>query len=429
MKRSLTIILSLISAGISAQNSNTIFTSDIDNFWKAYDRIKKTEDFSKKLNLINELYISKGTKGLKAFMNAREYNDTVYVKAIDEYPKFWNSIRPNTLAVKEKVGEFNSAVAQLKKIYPGLKEAGMYFTIGGLRAGGTTQGNMVLVGAEVGTGTPATDVSELQEDWLKALFAGQSLNNIVYLNIHEYIHTQQNGDSKNVLGASIKEGSCDFMAELVLQKPLQTKYISYGEAHAAQVKDRFKREMFTKNLENWLHNGRRKGEAADLGYYVGYEICKAYYHHAKNKKQAIKDIIELNYSDDKAVEYFLTRSKFFEEKIDKEKLISELLQVVKTEPANGTANVNPDTKEIKITFSKEIVPNKYSISLSDKGKENFPITKITGLENNNQTLVLAMDLKPDKEYEFVLTNKAFESKDGYPLKDERFIVKFKTMAK
>jgi hypothetical protein len=37
-----------------------------------------------------------------------------------------------------------------------------------------------------------------------------------------------------------------------------------------------------------------------------------------------------------------------------------------------------------------------------------------------------MDLKPDKEYEFVLTNKTFESKDGYPLKDEKFIVKFKT---
>lgn len=429
MKRIITIIFLFACAGISAQNSNTIFTSDIDNFWNAYDQIKKTDDFSKKLNLINELYISKGTKGLKAFMNAREYNDTVYVKAIDEYPKFWNSIRPNTLAVKKKTGEFNEAVSRLKKLYPELKEAGMYFTIGGLRAGGTTKENMVLVGAEIGTGTPATDVSELKEDWLKALFAGQSLNNIVFLNVHEYIHTQQNGDSKNVLGASIKEGSCDFMAELVLQKPLQTKYLSYGEAHAAQVKDRFKREMFTRNLENWLHNGRRKGEAADLGYYVGYEICKAYYHHAKNKKQAVKDIIELNYNDDKAVEDFLDRSKFFNEKIDKEKLIAEYMTVLKTEPVNGALDVNPDTKEIKITFSKEIIPNKYSISLSDKGKENFPITKIIGLENNNQTLVLAMDLQPDKEYEFVLTNKTFESKDGYPLKDEKIIVKFKTKGK
>lgn len=102
--------------------------------------------------------------------------------------------------------------------------------------------------------------------------------------------------------------------------------------------------------------------------------------------------------------------------------------MVKTDPENGAVNINPDTKEIKITFSKEIIPNKYSISLSDKGKENFPITKITGLENNDKTLVLSMDLKPGKEYEFVLTNKTFESKDGYPLKDEKFIVKFQTKA-
>jgi hypothetical protein len=34
-------------------------------------------------------------------MKARDYNDTVYVKAIDEYPKFWNSIRPNTLTIKK----------------------------------------------------------------------------------------------------------------------------------------------------------------------------------------------------------------------------------------------------------------------------------------------------------------------------------------
>jgi len=432
MKRSLTIILSLVFAGISAQNSKTIFTSDIDNFWNAYDQIKKTDDFSKKVNLINELYISKGTKGLKAFMKARDYNDTAYVKLIDEYPKFWNSVRPNTLTVQQKNKELNDAVDHLKQIYPELREAGMYFTIGALGAGGTTVENMVLVGAEIGTGTPDTDTSEFKDDWLKTLFAAQSLDNIVSLNIHEYIHTQQNGYSKTVLGAAIKEGSCDFIAELAVQRPLQTKYLTYGNAHASQIKDQFKKEMFTDRLSNWLNNGRKKGESAELGYYIGYEICKSYYQNAKDKKQAVKDIIELNYSDEKAVEDFLKKSKFFSEKIDKAKLIKEyhdhLLTVVKTDPENGAVNINPDTKEIKITFSKEIVPNKYSISLSDKGKENFPITKITGLENSDKTLVLSMDLKPGKEYEFVLTNKTFESKDGYPLKDERFIVKFQTKA-
>ncbi|MGH1516546.1 Ig-like domain-containing protein [Chryseobacterium sp. JK1] len=433
MKRITSFIFALAFAGVHAQNSNTIFTSDIDNFWNAYDQIKKTDDFSKKLNLINELYISKGTKGLKTFMEVREYSDTVFVRIIDEYPKFWNSIRPNTLKVKEKMGELNKSVARLKEIYPQLKDAEMYFTVGGLNSGGTVSKNMVLVGTEIATGTPDTDVSEFKGGWLKGVFADQSLDNIVSLNIHEYIHTQQNGRSKRILNHSIKEGSCDFITELVMQKPLRTKYLSYGTAHADQLKALFKNDMFSTNSTNWLYNGRKRPDAADLGYYIGYEICKSYYQNAKDKKQAIKDIIELNYNDDNAVEDFLARSKFFKEKINKEKLLKEyeknLLYVVKTNPAVGSEAVSPDTKEIKITFSKEIVPDHYSIETSAKGKESFPLAKVIGLENNNTTLVLGMDLQPNKTYEFVLSNKKFESKDGYPLKDEKFLVTFKTSEK
>lgn len=430
MKRISTIILSLVFASAFSQKSAKIFTSDIDNFWVAYDSIQKTNDHTQKLALIKKLYTDKGTPGLKAFMKARDYNDTVFVNIIEKYPKFLNSIRPNTLTIKTKTNELEASIIRLKEIYPDLKEAEMYFTIGGLNSGGTVSGKMVLVGAELATGLPSTDVSELKDEWLKSVFAMQSLDNIVSLNVHEYIHTQQTGDRRRVLSQSIKEGACDLMAELVMNKPLERKYLSYGAAHTAEVKNLFKKEMFTGNFTNWLYNGRQKGESADLGYYIGYEICKSYYRNAKDKKKAVKDIIELNYNNDKAVEDFLTRSKFFTEKIDKQKLISEyeknLPYVVKTDPANGTVNVNADIKEIRITFSKEMVPGNYSFNLSDKGKEYMPITKVIGMEKGDKTLVLGVDLKPGKEYEFVITNKSFASKDGYPLKDENLLIKFKT---
>ncbi|WP_185147259.1 Ig-like domain-containing protein [Chryseobacterium sp. KBW03] len=382
------------------------------------------------MDLIKRLYTDKGTEGLKTFMKVRDYNDTVFVNIIDKYPKFWNSIRPNTLAIKTKTNELEASVAKLKQLYPELKEAEMYFTIGGLNSGGTVSGNKVLVGAEIATGLPSTDVSEFQDDWLKGVFAEQSLDNIVSLNVHEYIHTQQTGNRRRVLSQSIKEGACDLIAELVMNTTLERKYLSYGAAHSAEVKDLFKKEMFTGNFRNWLYNGRQKGESADLGYYVGYEICKLYYQNAKDKKQAVRDIIELNYDDDKAVEDFLIKSKFFKDKIDKQKLIKEyeknLPYVVKIDPSNGSVHVSADTKEIRVTFSKEMVPGSYSFNLSDRGRDYYPISKIVGMENNNKTLVMLVDLKPSKEYEFVLTNKSFISKDGYPLKDEKFLIKFKT---
>ncbi|WP_407405960.1 Ig-like domain-containing protein [Chryseobacterium sp.] len=431
MKTFCTFIFTFLITSVYSQNSNKIYTSDIDNFWTAYDSIQKSKDFHKNIQFINTLYIEPGTKGLHAFMKARNYNDSLYVQLIKDYPKFWNSVRPHTLEIKNKTTELNLAVEKLKKLYPNLKDAEMYFTIGGLRSGGTVDGNKVLVGAEIATGNSTVDVSEFENSWLKNTFEKQSLDNIVYLNIHEYIHTQQNGGNNRVLNQSIKEGSCDFIAQLALDKPIQTQYLNYGRRRLAEIKDSFRKEMFSANLNNWLYNGSKKTENPDLGYFVGYEICKSYYQNSENKSEAIKDIIELNYNDDQDVEHFLIKSKFFSEKIDKNKIIKEynknLPMITKIDPFKNNAQaVDPSIKELRITFSKQMDTKNFSISLSEKGKEYFPITKIKGYENNDTTLVLLIDLKPNKNYEFIINNKGFKSKDGYPLKDDKYSIQFKT---
>lgn len=414
-----------------SQNSNKIYTSDIDNFWIAYDSIQKSQDLHKNIQFINKLYIEPGTKGLHAFMKARNYNDSLYVQLIKDYPKFWNSVRPRTLEIKNKTTELNLAVEKLKKLYPNLKDAEMYFTIGGLRSGGTVDGNKVLVGAEIATGNSTVDVSEFENSWLKKTFEKQSLDNIVYLNIHEYIHTQQNGGNNRVLNQSIKEGSCDFIAELALEQKINTQYLTFGRENKEEIKKLFLKEMFSNNFNNWLYNGSKKTENADLGYFIGYEICKSYYQNSNSKSEAIKDIIALNYNDDKAVENFLVKSKFFTEKIDKNKIIKEynknLPNITKIKPfKNNAQTVDPSIKEIRITFSKEMDTKNFSISLSEKGKEYFPITKIKGYENNDMTLVLLIELKPNKNYEFIINDKGFKSKDGYPLKDDKYSIQFKT---
>ncbi|MDQ1857072.1 hypothetical protein [Chryseobacterium sp. WLY505] len=72
MKRFTAIIFSLVFATGFSQKPTMIFTSDIDNFWTAYDSIQKTNDYSGKLDLIKRLYTDKATKGLKDFMNGRK---------------------------------------------------------------------------------------------------------------------------------------------------------------------------------------------------------------------------------------------------------------------------------------------------------------------------------------------------------------------
>src|SRR4051812_12682858 len=77
--------------------SQKVFTSDINNFWTAYDSCQTTADSLKQIHYIQTFYIDKGTPGLKAFMEARDYTPELWVSHIRKYPRFWNSIRPNTL--------------------------------------------------------------------------------------------------------------------------------------------------------------------------------------------------------------------------------------------------------------------------------------------------------------------------------------------
>ena len=191
-------VVCLLFTKLCGQSANKkVYTSDIDNFWIAYDSIQTTKDSAKQIEYIKSLYINKGSAGLKAFIMARGNSAEKWVRLINQSPKFWASIRPNTLAVEKKSELIESSIGKLKDLYPELRNAKIYFTIGGLNSGGTTVGDMILIGAEIATGTASTDVSDLPEGtsrWLGSVFKEQSLNNIIPLNIHEYIHTLQKGE-------------------------------------------------------------------------------------------------------------------------------------------------------------------------------------------------------------------------------------------
>ena len=171
---------------------------------------------------------------------------------------------------------------------------------------------MVLIGSEIATGNASTDVSEFPNNWLARVFKNQQADNLVNLNIHEYVHTQQkDGDPKILLGQAIKESACDFIMELVIGKALQNNYIVYGREHEAALKEDFKRDMLSSDNSNWLYNGSSAKTVADLGYFMGYSICKTFYNNATDKKKAIKEIIELDYSDSTTAENFLKRSNYY----------------------------------------------------------------------------------------------------------------------
>ena len=307
------------------QSNKFVHTTDIDHFWEAYDQIKKTEDYSAKLQLINSLYIDRGTEGLMAFMKLRNYTDTVYVELIEDLPLFWNSIRNKTLSVKLREQEINQSIEKLRELYPDLKPAKIYFTIGGMRSGGTVEGSKSLIGCEIAMGDKEVDISEFKDhghEWLIPFFQLQNASKLVEMNVHEYVHTQQKNMGMNVLTQALHEGSCDFITELVTQKSRETHYMRYGKANEPQLKKDFFRDVFIKEYNNWFYDSNSRYNIQDLGYFMGYAICKAYYDQAENKRIAIKQIIELDHSNLSEVIDFTNSSGYFDQLIgSKEQVI------------------------------------------------------------------------------------------------------------
>lgn len=300
--------------GRTGSVASTVESSDITRFWKAYDGIAATTDTAAQRHILQRDFLDPGSAGLKAFMQAKGYDADCYLDAIRRYPRFWASVRNGTLALAQRGGEFEPAIARFREIYPALRPATITFAIGCLRSSGTTLDDKILIGAELAGGDARTDVSELPERMRKHLsvyFRSEPATQLLLLNVHEYVHTQQRGPGTTLLAQAMYEGAADFVAERVSGQLPALPYVDYGRRHEAALKRDFQSEMRQPDWSGWLYNGpgNRYG-VGDLGYYIGYAIMRDYYRRADDKPQALREIIELDYRDNAAVEAFLKKSGY-----------------------------------------------------------------------------------------------------------------------
>ncbi|MFT3822534.1 MAG: DUF2268 domain-containing putative Zn-dependent protease [Chitinophagaceae bacterium] len=301
-KVSAILLLCTISLQGSAQMilpATTAHTSatDLNHYWQAVDSIKATADTALQLGYIHRLYIEPASEGLLAFMKNKDNADRRWLTGIQEQPGFWDSTRKQMPLVRKAIAMVEANIKHYQQLYPSLRSSTIYFLVGFRQQGGTIRNNLSLIGTEVVLRDP-----EMTADGL------------LFLCIHEYTHIQQKRpdfQKINVLTSSIREGACDFIAEKVTGKTSKGPYMAYGKAHEQEVWNLFVKDMYTRENDNWVSTGNNPQLLApDLGYFVGYRICTAYYRQAKDKPQAIKDIIELDYADSAAVAHFCQQSKY-----------------------------------------------------------------------------------------------------------------------
>jgi hypothetical protein len=137
-----------IKKELAAENAKTVLTADIDHFWQAFDALSHCSTRADSISIIQKLYFDRATDGLIDFISARDLTAEKLQELIARYPKFYASIRKNTLAVKNSATVIQELFAKFQSVYANFKPFKVCFAIGILNTGGTVSDKFVLIGTE-----------------------------------------------------------------------------------------------------------------------------------------------------------------------------------------------------------------------------------------------------------------------------------------
>ena len=311
MKKALILTLSILGlfGNVFAQlttNANPdaakFVTSDINLFWAAYDKAKPEND----LIVYRDEYLKKGSVGLQEFTRLRIGTSCNLVNAINASPKYYAALREYSLKVPAYEKQMRASFYKLKEIYPEAVFPDVYFVIGRMNSGGTLSDKGLLIGLDMYGKNPNAPTDELG-DWHRAVVS--SVDRLPYIVAHELIHYEQKyAADETLLARAVGEGVPDFVAELIAGDTINPHLHKYGNPIEKQLWTEFKAEMSGKKTSNWLYQGNdAKDKPADLGYWMGYKIAESFYKNAKDKKQAVRDMLEI-----KDFKQFLADSRYEE---------------------------------------------------------------------------------------------------------------------
>ena len=261
-------------------------TEDINRFWAVFPALDEPN-----AEVRFELeYFQAGTPGLRSFVQLRIGTAKALLTKIRSCRCYYASIQRSTQEVPLYAAHFRASFRRLAELYPEAVFPDTTFVIGRMNSGGTTDTSGLLIGTELFSRAPDSPVEEL-DDWERAVTL--PVADLPFIVAHELIHVQQPSEQElTLLAQCLREGAAEFLGELVSGRVCTPHIHHYGKAHEQELWTRFSREMQGQTIEQWLYQGRgSEAEPADLGYFVGAQICRAYLDTHQDRRQAVHDLI------------------------------------------------------------------------------------------------------------------------------------------
>jgi len=235
--------------------------------------------------IIEKEYLIKGTKGVEIFTPNRIINAENMAKKIAADPAAYEkALRVCLPGARLVEAEAFTILGNVKRLLQQEKSAPTYIVLGGNNSGGTASGEGFTLGLEVICGF--VDTPEQAGELIKTFVA------------HEVVHVYQAWvitEGESLLYLTLKEGFADFIANLVIGEvsASEKERHDYGMKNEARIWQKFQKEMAGTSYKYWMYGAGRDDQPADMGYWLGKRIAEAYYKNARDKQQALQDLLYL----------------------------------------------------------------------------------------------------------------------------------------
>ncbi len=257
-------------------------TDDVTRFYKLYDATggRPTEQ------QLQADYLALASPGLQTLARLRNVTPARIARAIADQPDLYAGARRCAAVLPRVQARLVTAFARLLRLYPDAKRPSITIAVGrGSPVAIAGPGRGVQIGLEA-------ICSPKAERFLAADVEDRLVTTIA----HEYVHAQQqpvlaDTEELTVLQRALVEGVAEFVGELVSGGLASPRIMAAGRAGGVALERRFAADLGKRDLSAWFDN-TTEAEVGQAGYYMGYRIAKAFYARAKDKRAAVRALID-----------------------------------------------------------------------------------------------------------------------------------------
>ena len=281
-----------------------LISEDLPRFWRAFDAAQGVDSVAAREAAFAR-YLADGSPGLREFDALRIEGGANLAAAVAAHPRYYASLRGQLARVPAFEAPIRASLFELQRLYPDAVFPDIYLLMGRMNSAGTLSDVGLLIGMDMHGREAGAPLDELG-DWQRAVIKG--LDGLPSIVAHELVHYQQQGATgDSLLAACLREGIADFLAEKMSGRHINAHVHAWAEPRASQLWQEFQPRMHGTDYRGWLYSGGDE-RPADVGYWIGYRIARAYYQRTPDKAAAIRGM--LTFAD---ADRFLQASGFADE--------------------------------------------------------------------------------------------------------------------